>query len=151
LDEEISKHHLPKVKNLGITEEVLAEAMEDVLEGKDDEPLHDQRMPHKQERVVAAYAVPHSEGHQLIFETRDGELWQVSDVGLAWTLQEEVSDEWEKIDQLNAHLPATIDPRPPTDGPYNYSFELSENTVFRVQEKEESRGWTLSDESSEST
>lgn len=143
LDEEISERTRLAARRLGVSKEIYEEALNDVLSGEDQVPLHDQRRPHKQERVVSAYAVPHSKGHQLIFETQDGEFWQVSDIGLAWTTHEEVSDEWEEIEKLNSHLPATIDPRPPVDDPYSYSFKLADNAVFRIEKRADGKMWKI--------
>lgn len=133
-------------QRLGISDEVLEKAMEEILAGEDQQPLHDQRKPNKQERIVAAYAVPHPEGHQLVFESRDGNLWQLSDVGLAWTTHEEVFDDWKEVGRLKPYLPATINPRPQIEAPYVYSISLAGSGVLRVDKKREGKTWWVEEQ-----
>jgi hypothetical protein len=142
LNEEISaqlKNHAEKV---GITEQVLDQAKEEVLSGEEMRPLHDQRKLERQERVVSAYKVPVQDSKVIILETKDGELWQLSDAGLAWTPYEEPGEDWVKDERLMPYLPATIDPRPGASSPFNYSLHLS-GGILRVAKQDGHVVWTV--------
>lgn len=142
LDEEISSQLRHHAHNLGITEEVINEAMEEVLSGAERESLHDQRKPEKQERLVAAYKAPVQGRKAIILQTRDGELWQLSDVGLAWSPFDEPGDDWEDDERIMSYLPATISPRPEISSPFNYSIELS-GGVLQVAKQNDKVVWTI--------
>lgn len=142
LNEKINEQLKNHAEKVGITEQVLDEAKEEVLSGKERRSLHDQRKLKKQERVINAYKVPVQNAKVIILETRDGELWQLSDVGLAWTPYEEPGDDWEKDERLMSYLPATIDPRPGASTPFNYSLHLS-GAILRVAKQDGQVVWTV--------
>ena len=145
LNEEVGVQLRNHAEKVGITEQVLEEAKEDVLSGGEMRPLHDQRKLNKQERVVSAYKVPVQNKKVVILETQDQELWQLSDAGLAWTPYDEPGDDWEKDARLMPYLPATIDPRPESDSPYNYSLNLA-GGVLHVVKQDGKVIWTVNAE-----
>jgi hypothetical protein len=61
----------------------------------------------------------------LIFETEDSVLWQLSDAGLGWTYFTEAAATWTVETDIQQHLPATVNPRPPSSALWTYDFELT--------------------------
>lgn len=143
LDEEVEEYSRVKVDSLDVDEQVFQEALENILSGEEPEPLHDQRTLNKQERVVSAYGAPVSGGDLLVFETEDGELWQLSDVGLAWAPFDEVGSEWTQVESLSPYLPATIDPRPEKKAPFHYSIELANGGALQIEKRGEEKVWRV--------
>jgi hypothetical protein len=80
-----------------------------------------------------------------IFETEDGELWQLSDVGLGWSRFNKIGSDWKINERIQEHLPAYINPRPPIDSPWNYEFQLAKNVTFFVKrgKREKSYKWGI--------
>jgi hypothetical protein len=103
--------------------------MEEALRGEPLEPLRSQRKLKKQERVVRSYDVPGENGGvRFLFETDDGVIWQLCDVGLGWCEEDAADPTWPHS-KLNEFLPATIDPRPAGAGPWQYELKLKGATL----------------------
>jgi hypothetical protein len=66
----------------------------------------------------------------LVFETEDGCLWQLCDVGLGWTYYDSIQENWTENKDISKYLPATINPRPTGFEPWKYEFQLSKGTVL---------------------
>jgi hypothetical protein len=110
---------------VGITTELIDSALAETLAGKPFEPLLKRRKLRKQEIVINAYRTDlASGGYNLIFETEDGVLWQLCDVGLGWTVHETVEPAWRPVEQIASYLPATINPRPHVQAPWSYEISL---------------------------
>lgn len=135
LDERVDAQVEDRLQALGITTKQVNHALQRVLSGDDETELHDQRTPQKQERIVHAYDLPDRNAAGVVFETRDGELWQLSDVGLAWTPFNQPGEDWVDNEQINSYLPATIDPRPEVKSPFNYTIQLSGGKLLCSKER----------------
>ena len=99
LDKEVERIIEPLHARVGMTPELFVMAFNEIKSGKAEalEPLHNQRMPKKQETVVSAFKVPTESGHTvLVFETDDGLLWQLCDGGLGWSPYERIDPSWPK-------------------------------------------------------
>jgi hypothetical protein len=115
----------PYLAKMSVKPEVMAEALESAMRGEPPEALRSQRKLKKRESIVRAYDVPGEGGAvSVFFETDDGAIWQLCDVGLGWTRSDAADPSWPPS-ILNKFLPATIDPRPHFDSPWHYDIELS--------------------------
>lgn len=134
-------------ESLGVTEDTLAAAPADVAAGKDTAPLLQSRRLRKRETIVRVWDVPvGTTGSTLVFETDDGELWQLCDVGLGSTRFEKPGLDWKPNQRLTPHLPSSIKPRPGVPGTWSYEFELKGRTLFCVTlsaKQPQSFSWTL--------
>jgi hypothetical protein len=135
LDQRITAYTRYKADRLGISDEVIEESKKRILDGEERMALHSQRRLKKRERVVRLYRAPIRGGFALVFETEDGELWQLSDVGMAWTPLEETESDWSEVRKIMPYLPATINPRPNTERPFQYSIELANGGTLHVSRK----------------
>lgn len=134
LDDEIEKYIIPKIKEFGVTEKMLQDSMEKSKSGEPFEPLPKKRKPNKKEHLVKVWEFKLPDGSKpLIFETLDGCLWQLCDVGLGWTYYEYVEDDWAENRKINQYLPATIDPRPKDSKPWNYEIKLENKAIIWVK------------------
>jgi hypothetical protein len=136
LDQDIENFLEPKFRVYGIDDTLIQLCLDDVMKGKPMDPLPDKRYPKKQERIVRAWNIRHEDGKMtIIFESDDGILWQLCDVGLGWSIYQKPESTWEIEKKLAKYLPATINPRPQISEPWNYSFQLSAKAVFWVARK----------------
>lgn len=134
LDKEASKVCKPFMENIGVTEEHIQNALAEILAGKPDDPLLKQRKLKKQERLIRAWEFSLDDRNwPLVFETDDGCLWQLCDVGLGWTGFNAIGPEWKLQKIIQAHLPAIINPRPINCNPWNYELNLANGVVFWVK------------------
>jgi len=134
LDKKISMHFEPKRKQLGLTDEILQAALNDVSAGRPLEPLPKKRKFKKQERLVRVWEVPlPNKVKTLVFETDDGCRWQLCDVGLGWTYHNAVESSWQENKEIQRHLPANINPRPKHDKPWDFQFKLAKGAIFWVK------------------
>ncbi len=127
----------PKRNEMGITKDIIEKQLERIAAGKESEPFIQQRKLKKQERLVKVWNV--KTGEQLVsqvFETDDGCLWQLCDVGLGWTSFELPEPNWEINKQIEPYLPANINPRPKDSNPWNYEFRLKKGAVLWVKRGE---------------
>ena len=103
--------------------------MQQALRGEPMEPLRSQRKLKKHEHVVRVYEVPGKEmGAEFLFETDDGVIWQLCDVGLGWCAADAADPSW-PLSRLNEFLPATFNPRPAGAGPWRYDLGLNGATL----------------------
>jgi hypothetical protein len=134
LDKKISMHFEPKRKELGLTDEILQAALNDVSAGRLLEPLPQKRKFKKQERLVRVWEVPlPSKAKTLVFETDDGCRWQLCDVGLGWTYHDTVESSWKENKEIQRYLPANINPRPKHDKRWHFQFKLAKGAIFWVK------------------
>jgi hypothetical protein len=135
LDEDLTFHIRPTLQKFGITDERLEKVSEQIIQGNDETPLVSQRRLKKSERIVSAWNVKLSEGVVAqIFETDDGCLWQLCDVGLGWTKLNKAGSEWEINENIQKYLPASVNPRPATTDAWNYKFMLAKGAELVVSQ-----------------
>lgn len=133
VDKQVSVFTKSKHEQMGITDEVLQYAFEEAKAGKPLEPFPDFRKIKKQERIVNAWEVTLQNGNKpLIFESEDGCLWQLCEVGLGWTYCEKKAN-WKIKAEIQHYLPANINPRPKGIKPWDYHFNLSKAAIFWVK------------------
>src|SRR5258706_981939 len=131
LNDDIEDFIQPKFNAYGIDDKLIQLALNEVTAGKPIDSLPNKRYPKKQERIVKAWNVKGEDGGLIIiFESDDGNLWQLCDVGLGWSAYDKREPNWEIDKKLQKYLPATIHPRPSINEPWNYTFQLSANVVF---------------------
>jgi len=134
LDEQVSDYFKPKFHQLGLTEKMLQNSLDEILSGKTPEPLLQKRKLKKQERLVRVWEFKLPDGAlPLIFETEDSCLWQLCDIGLGWTNFDRISKYWKENKIIQPYLPANINPRPKDCQPWEYEFKLNKNAVLWVK------------------
>ncbi len=141
LDENISRWFEVKQRELGITPSVLQESMARILSGQAEESLPDketlkelERKLKRKQRLVRVWEFTLPEGGKpLIFETEDGSLWQLCDVGLGWTRFQQVKSDWVEQPAITPYLPADILSRPNEAKPWEYEFRLRNGAVLWVK------------------
>ncbi len=134
LDERCTERFAQKKQELGITDEVIQSALDECKAGKPMEPLSTKRKLKKQERMIRAWEFALPSGQKpIVFETEDGCLWQLCEVGLGWTYYDAIEDNWTEVEQISQYLPATINPRPPGFEPWKYEIKLSKGATFWVR------------------
>jgi hypothetical protein len=100
--------------------------MASLSSGEEHQPIRAQRRLRKLETVVRIWDAAANPGEStLVFETDDGVLWQLCDVGLGWTRYVQPGPDWELNSRLAPHLPSRFNPRPGAPGSWTYEFELS--------------------------
>ncbi|NQT50585.1 hypothetical protein HQ576_00960 [bacterium] len=133
LDEAVKLALAPKMRQLGLTDEMLHASMVEELSGRPWEPLLNRRKLRKKERIIRIWEAHASDGLVLLFfETADGCIWQLCDVGLGWSFFESAQPDWKESDALKPYLPVDINPRPECELPWQYDIELGERHVFWV-------------------
>lgn len=131
LDKACAERIAQKRKDLGVTDEMIQSALEECKAGKPMDPLLSRRKLKKKERVIRAWEFTLPNGQKpLVFETEDGCLWQLCDVGLGWTYYDSIQENWTENKDISKYLPATINPRPTGFEPWKYEFQLSKETVL---------------------
>jgi len=134
LDEKCTQRFVQKRRELGITDEAVQSALDEGLSGEPMQPLLSQRKLKKQERIVRAWEFTLPDGRiPLVFETEDGCLWQLCDVGLGWTYYDSVKDNWRENNVISRYLPATLNPRPLGSDSWHYELKLSKGAVLWVR------------------
>jgi hypothetical protein len=68
-----------------------------------------------------------------VFQSADGVLWQLCDVGLGWTAFESSQPNWTTNAEIQKHLPTTVISRPSSSAHWNYNFELRNNILLSVR------------------
>jgi hypothetical protein len=146
LDKKISSFFQPFLQKFGITDEMIQEIYERLLQGEQNEVLISQRVPKKQERVVKVWDVEVNSGLiTQVFETDDGNLWQLADVGLGWSRFSKPESHWKINEKFQKYLPVNINPRPFISESWNYEFHLTKGAVFWVKpgKREKSYTWGI--------
>ena len=146
LDEMASTYLEAQTKKFGLTDEILQTCLDEVISGKPMEPLPQKRKLRKQEHIVRAWEFNVADvGKPLVFESTDGQLWQLCDVGLGWTYYNEVKPDWQENEIIAQYLPADINPRPKDSKPWHYEFKLGKGAVFWVRpgKRERSFKWGI--------
>ena len=149
LDEMASTYLAAQTKKFGLTDELLQACSDEVISGKPMKPLLQKRKLRKQERVIRAWEFTMAEGGKpLVFESADGELWQLCDVGLGWTHYDEVEPDWQENETIARYLPADINPRPKYSKPWHYEFGLAKGALLWVRpgKRERSFEWGIQTE-----
>jgi hypothetical protein len=138
-------------KKVGLTDDILQTCLEEVISGKPWEPFPKKRKLKKQERIVRVWECKVANmGKSLIFETDDGELWQLCDVGLGWTYYDQVEPDWQENKTIAQYLPANINPRPKDSKPWHYEFKLSKIATFWVRPGKQERTFNFGIRTTES-
>jgi hypothetical protein len=145
LDLEVTEVNYPRFNAFGISDEEFAASLKKTIAGNPMEPLPEQRLPKKQERLVRAWDVPTSNGLALVFETEDGLLLQLCDVGLGWAYFDPPQCNWVINGRIQPHLPATVISRPESSAPWNYDIELANKMLMcvRISPKDKAFRWTV--------
>jgi len=143
LDKIISNFFTPIRQKFGVTDEMIQEIYGRLLQGEQDEPLINQRTLKKQERIIKVWDVEVADGLiTQILETDDGNLWQLSDVGLGWSKFTEKDSHWKINENFQKYLPANINPRPSIRESWNYEFQLTKGAIFWVKRGKRERSYT---------
>lgn len=146
VDEKLSEYFKPTIQAIGITDSQIQDAFNSLISGELDEPLLSQRLPKKQERLVRVWDVKNNDDLIFqIFETEDGCLWQLCDVGLGWTRYKTPALDWKINERIQKYLPLNINPRPPITEAWNYQINLSKGAKLLVKrgKRERSYKWTI--------
>jgi hypothetical protein len=142
LDKTISKFFQPIRQKFGITDEMIQEIFEKLLQGEQSEPLISQRSLKKQERLAKVWDVEVNGGLMVqVFETDDGNLWQLSDVGLGWSKFTQPESHWKINEEFQRYLPVNINPRPSISESWNYEFQLAKGAIFWVKPNNREKGY----------
>lgn len=146
LDEMASTYLEAQNKKFGLTDEIFQACLREVISGKPMEPLHQKLKLRKQEHIVRVWEFDMADvGKPLVFESADGQLWQLCDVGLGWTYYNEVKPDWQENEIIAQYLPADINPRPKNSKPWHYEFKLRKGAVLWVRrgKRERSFEWGI--------
>lgn len=142
LDDMASTYLKRQIQKFGLTDEVLKACLDEIISGKPMEPLPQKRKLKKREHVVRVWEFNVVDvGKPLVFETDDGQLWQLCDVGLGWTYYDEVKPDWQENKIIAQYLPANIDPRPKDTKPWHYEFRLAKDAMFWVRPGKQERSF----------
>jgi hypothetical protein len=146
LDEMASTYLAAQTEKFGLTDGLLQACLDDVISGKPMRPLLQKRKLRKRERITRAWEFTMADGGKpLIFESADGELWQLCDVGLGWTHYDQVEPDWQENEIIGRYLPADINPRPKYSKPWHYEFSLARGALLWVRpgKPERSFAWGI--------
>jgi hypothetical protein len=144
VDEQTDQLVEPQHARLKVPKELIDRAMADAMAGEPFEPLLKRRELKKQEIVTKAYRVPLESGaHHLIFQTKDGCLWMLCEIGLGWSTDESPQAGWSEDSKIQEFLPATINPRPHTSGPWHYDLPLGHKAMISVRNSDGKVTWRI--------
>lgn len=136
LDEELQNHFRPKWEKFGITEELLNETLQQT-KGKPLDPLPVNRKLQKVEEIIAVWDVPVDDKKlALVFQTKDGCLLELCDIGLGWSHFSNVGSNWKPNEKAQSYLPIRINPHPKNAQGWNYEFDLGKGIVLWVKKSE---------------
>lgn len=144
-DQKVMEYFQPMKERFGIKQEIVNSLMKDVIAGKPPDPPFPQRKLMKSERIVQVWLITTAKGETAIFETDDGLLWQLCDVGLGWSRFNKIGKDWKIHHDLKKYLPTTINPRPKCDKPWQYEFVLKPGILLWVKPGSKNRtfNWGL--------
>lgn len=132
-DQKVMEFFQPLQETFGINQELIEDSMKDIIAGQPPDPPFPQRKLKKLETIIQVWLVDTSSGEALIFETEDGLLWQLCDVGLGWSNYNKIGSDWKIHHNLKKYLPATIKPRPKCNNPWEYKFPLNSDILLWVK------------------
>ena len=141
LDEETTEWFQKRQNELGITDDLLRASVARILSGEVMEPLpgkdeakERKKKLNQKQRLVRVWELDSSDGGKaLVFEMQDGDLWQLCDAGLGWTLYKNAEPHWVEHPAVKPYLPAYIMPRPKDAKPWEYEFSLKSGAVLWVR------------------
>lgn len=134
VDSEVEDLYVPKLHEIGVTNEDLQESFEKVLRNEDTIQSLSQRKLRRQERIIRVWQISMAEDSKvLIFETQDGCLWQLCDVGLGWTYFKKPESEWQENERIACYLPANTNPRPDEAQPWSFDLLLGNKAAILVR------------------
>jgi len=141
LDKEFTRSVRGKQQELGLTDEIFQSSLNEIVSGKDDDPLPGKKIVKEREkklgrrqRLVRVWEFDLPEGGKpLVFEMQDGSIWQLCDVGLGWSPFQRIESHWVQQAEIQRHLPADICPRPKNIKPWHFEFKLNTGTVLWVK------------------
>lgn len=138
LDEEVQAYFSERWEGFGITSDLLKDTLDKMIASGDSVPaLPNNRKLQKIEEIVNVWNVPiNKNASTLVFQTADGCLWQLCDVGLGWTRFSQVDSNWKANEKLQKFLPAKINPRPEGSQPWNYVFDFGKGIFMRVKKND---------------
>lgn len=138
LDEEISIISRKMSRSIGVTDKILEDSMSDLISGKSDEIRKPIRNLKKIEKIISVYDVSVTNlGNSFVFESEDGTLWQLCDVGLGWSAYDKKEDNWKPNPQFSFYLPFNINTRPKKFEKWKYEFEIGKGARFWVNKENE--------------
>lgn len=144
IDQCIDEIFRSKLQGIGIDPSFIKVASDEIRSGQPVDPLPNKRFPRKQERIVKAWKLEKEDGSfVLIFESEDGSLWQLCDVGLGWSVYDKTDINWKIDEKLQKYLPALVNSRPQIEKPWNYELRFSTNVVLCVSKEEGERVFKL--------
>jgi len=94
------------------------------------------RIPKVEERLAITHAWLASDGESgahLVLVDDAGELWQLGERGLDWSLVAGPTQSWKPYRALQRHLPAAIVARPRNAALWNYKLHLSSGALLTVE------------------
>lgn len=148
LDSEIQEYLRNIQIKFGITDDMIRNIYEQLILGEKNEPLISHRRPQKKERIVRVWDVEVDDNLVThVFESDDGTLWQLCDVGLGWTRFTKPEETWKLDEKIQRYLPAEISPRPDINDSWNYEFFLAHGCTLHIQPGKKSGTYLLQIES----
>lgn len=138
LDEEVQAYFSGRWEELGITPDLLKTILEQmVASGEPVLALPNNRKLQKIEEIINVWNVPiNKNGTTLVFQTVDGCLWQLCDVGLGWTRFSEVDSDWKVNEKIQKFLPVKFNPRPKNSQSWNYEFDFGKDIFMWVKKND---------------
>jgi len=138
LDEEVQAYFSDSWEEFGITPDLLKNTLDKMIASGDPVPaLPNKRKLQKIEEIVNVWNVPiNKNSSTLVFQTADGCLWQLCDVGLGWTRFSQVDSDRKVNEKLQKFLPTKINPRPKGSKPWNYVFDFGKGIFMRVKKND---------------
>lgn len=141
LDEEMSALSLEIQHQRGITDKLIQESLDKIVNGEEQQPLPDkyriQELNKKlkgKQRLIRVWECILPNGRKpLVFELQDGTLWDLCDVGLAWSQFQCVEKDWIEQSNFLPFLPADIFLRPKDAKPWNFQFNLKGGAILWVK------------------
>ncbi|WP_438019840.1 hypothetical protein WMF18_12565 [Sorangium sp. So ce315] len=102
--------------------------------------LIDRAIPKTDERleILQAWLVRRNGNHgALVVSDSRGDLWQLSELGLGWSLLDGPKEDWESFVSLQRYLPAKIVARPKGARPWDYKLHLSTGALLIISRNNE--------------
>lgn len=134
MDARIAQIIEKNLQSFGISKDTLDSITKRMLNGEPDRPLIKKRPLKKREWIIKVWDVEVGDGQVTqIFETQEGILLQFADVGLSWSIFEEVGDDWKINDEIQKYLPSRVVIRPDVEKAWHYEIDLSNQAILWVK------------------